>query len=218
MRTQPAYEFLLNGLLTVALVHVLPFQTDKDKTMATTSRPSLHVRESSPSPHSHDIPEGVLLDGPVDPQAVNMIADLTSPSIPELNEGETGSTLPWWKRPSPAWLLYGTLIGAMAMSSTIAPRVEVYIKLACQEIRPEYNSHPLLSPDGERGGVIGWPSYIGTVTVPRPSAKCQADPEVQAAVASLGATITTIMGILSALTAGWWGRVCPFHYQSKSFH
>ncbi len=52
---------------------------------------------------------------------------------------------------------------------------------------------------------IDWP--IGAVTIPRPSEKCQADPGVQKAVATLGATITTVMGVVSCFTAGYWGQV-----------
>lgn len=39
-----------------------------------------------------------------------------------------------------------------------------------------------------------------------PSARCQADPAVQAGAARLQTMMTTIMGLLSALTTGWWGH------------
>lgn len=54
---------------------------------------------------------------------------------------------------------------------------------------------------------IDWPTRFGAVTIPRPSEKCQADPGVQKAVATLGAAITTVMGVLSCFTAGYWGQV-----------
>jgi L-cystine uptake protein TcyP (sodium:dicarboxylate symporter family) len=55
--------------------------------------------------------------------------------------------------------------------------------------------------------VIAWPTRFGAVTIPRPSERCQADPGVQKAVATLGATVTTVMGVLSCFTAGYWGQV-----------
>ena len=52
-----------------------------------------------------------------------------------------------------------------------------------------------------------WPTRFGAVTIPRPSERCQADSDVQKAVATLGATISTVMGALSCFTAGYWGEV-----------
>lgn len=54
---------------------------------------------------------------------------------------------------------------------------------------------------------IDWPTPFRAVTIPRPSERCQADPGVQKAVATLGATITTVMGVVSCFTAGYWGQV-----------
>lgn len=54
---------------------------------------------------------------------------------------------------------------------------------------------------------IDWPTRFGVVTIPRPSERCQADSGVQKAVATLGATVTTVMGVLSCFTAGYWGQV-----------
>ena len=66
------------------------------------------------------------------------------------------SKLPWWKRPSPWWwahcivwksplfhkvharLLVVTPFTALAGSSTITPRIEMYTTLACSILRPEY--------------------------------------------------------------------------------
>ena len=52
-----------------------------------------------------------------------------------------------------------------------------------------------------------WSTRFGAVTIPRPSEECQADSDVQKAVATLGATISTVMGVLSCFTAGFWGQV-----------
>jgi len=54
---------------------------------------------------------------------------------------------------------------------------------------------------------IDYPTRFDTVTIPRPSEKCQADAGVHKAVATLGAAVTTVMGIFSCFTAGYWGQV-----------
>lgn len=50
-------------------------------------------------------------------------------------------------------------------------------------------------------------TLFGAATIPRPSERCQADADVQKTVATLGATISTVMGALSCFTAGYWGQV-----------
>lgn len=94
---------------------------------------------------------GVLPDGTGEVNALNIAPDLLE-SNEELTTGVKPSALPWYKRPAPAWyaigsmylcfilfrthitprLLFGTFLGAVAMTGTVAPRVEIYIKLACQ--------------------------------------------------------------------------------------
>ncbi|KZT56416.1 MFS general substrate transporter [Calocera cornea HHB12733] len=55
---------------------------------------------------------------------------------------------PWYKRPSPWWLIPTLLVSSTLSSMTMAPKVEVYNKLVCREHRPEYSSHdpPILMP------------------------------------------------------------------------
>ncbi|CAG7846393.1 SubName: Full=Uncharacterized protein {ECO:0000313/EMBL:CCA73304.1} [Serendipita indica DSM 11827] len=137
-----------------------------------------------------------------DPDAYNFVHG-ASESTPVVSALSGDASVPWYRRPSPAWVLVGTFLAAIALSSTIAPRVELFVKLACQEIHPDYEPMRVYHP---AGGVMDWPSSIGTVTIPRPSAKCQSDPAVQQAAARLGATLTTIMGSISCVTAGWWGK------------
>lgn len=48
-----------------------------------------------------------------------------------------------------------------------------------------------------------------------PSPRCVSDPEVQASAARLQTIITTTMGLLSALTTGWWGRFSERHGRTK---
>ncbi|KAH0585168.1 hypothetical protein H2248_008424 [Termitomyces sp. 'cryptogamus'] len=48
-----------------------------------------------------------------------------------------------------------------------------------------------------------------------PSNKCLSDPAVQAGAARLQTMITTTMGLLSALTTGWWGHFGERHGRTK---
>lgn len=48
-----------------------------------------------------------------------------------------------------------------------------------------------------------------------PSARCLADPAVQAGAARLQTIMTTTMGLLSALTTGWWGHFGERHGRTK---
>ncbi|KAG8734089.1 hypothetical protein FRC11_012239 [Ceratobasidium sp. 423] len=129
-----------------------------------------------------------------------------------------GPHRPWHKLPSPIWLLPLTVIGAMLMAATIAPRQELFIKLACNELRPEY---VLLPPPslGILGGDIPHdpqtPIYVPppsppnkpAINIPGPNKRCTSDPAVQAASAELQTAMTTSMGVLSCLTTGSWSQL-----------
>ncbi|KDQ17926.1 hypothetical protein BOTBODRAFT_29237 [Botryobasidium botryosum FD-172 SS1] len=113
----------------------------------------------------------------------------------ELHSQHPGSQdKPWHKVPSPWWLLSTIAIAAMFASSVIAPQTEFQISLACAELRPEYSAL-------RDGSIFMRPGHSG------PSAECKADPAVQEAVATLSTIMTTIYGILSCLTTGWWGKL-----------
>ncbi|KAJ3573787.1 hypothetical protein NP233_g2219 [Leucocoprinus birnbaumii] len=80
------------------------------------------------------------------------------------------------------------------MSSTLAPKVEVYTILACRILRPDIYYDKSF-------GIADLPF----IREPTRTQLCAADPVVQAAVAKFAAAMTTSMGILSCLTTGWWG-------------
>ncbi|KAG1827151.1 major facilitator superfamily domain-containing protein [Suillus subaureus] len=44
--------------------------------------------------------------------------------------------LPWWKRPSPYWLVFATPLASIGFSAVIGPRVEMYTVLACRVHAP----------------------------------------------------------------------------------
>lgn len=114
---------------------------------------------------------------------------------------------------------------------TLAPRVEIYTQLSCRDVyghRPtlsnttsiEEQTHILpayVAPENQ----IYNPTSFNTPTLTASidshtrdneealhlsSARCISDPEVQSATARLQMLMTTIMGVLSALSTGWWGN------------
>lgn len=149
---------------------------------------------------------------------------------------------PWWKRPSPYWIVFGAPINGIGFSAAFAPRVEVYTSLACRVHKPQffpdgppgsfflpldYDSSPSLqtepatfSPtktDGDQSPFLFVPYSAPYASGsrfeedPNTRKKCTTDPDVQAAVASLLATLVTTTGILSCLVTGWWGMFCDRH-------
>ncbi|KAI6164540.1 MFS general substrate transporter [Pisolithus thermaeus] len=114
---------------------------------------------------------------------------------------------PWWKRPSPYWIIFFAPISSIGYSAAFAPRVEVYTLLVCHVHKPGYFSNdPSFDVTTYMTGTRGVPN-INIDTRER----CAADPEVQAIVAKLSATLVTTMGILSCLTTGWWGAFSDRH-------
>ena len=141
---------------------------------------------------------------------------------------------------------------------TLAPRLEVYTQLACNNLygRHKWNHTQLehttsnfssdiahiplyasIDPLGphfhpyslipEPGTTV--PSYNDRLVVnndtdddddtedPRrvPSPRCVSDPAVQASAARLQTMMTTTMGLLSALTTGWWGHFSERHGRTR---
>ncbi|KAF9218282.1 MFS general substrate transporter [Gyrodon lividus] len=96
-------------------------------------------------------------DGSVDEQVVDHqeeytllgTNDIDSPVTEEQEDEDhaeeiaSWKRLPWWKRPSPYWLVFGIPIGSIGYSATFAPRVDMYTSLACRTHRPEYISNDL---------------------------------------------------------------------------
>ncbi|KAF5358151.1 hypothetical protein D9756_001317 [Leucocoprinus leucothites] len=119
---------------------------------------------------------------------------LTGEEWSDEDEREKMRNLPWWKRPTPWWLICALPFTAIAMASTLAPRIEVYTILACRLLRPDiYHDESLSVLD------------LTSTLAPTRGQLCAADPVVQAAVAKFAAAMSTSMGVLSCLTTGWWG-------------
>ncbi|KAG1782638.1 major facilitator superfamily domain-containing protein [Suillus placidus] len=126
--------------------------------------------------------------------------------------------LPWWKRPSPYWLVFATPLASMGFSAVIGPRVEMYTVLACRVHAPELQYEPndmrhLAQPHSMALSMnTARTLHDGLNTGPQQSHvpdrdRCASDPVVQAAVAQLSAVLNTTMGILSCLTTAWWGSL-----------
>ncbi|KAF8236196.1 hypothetical protein L208DRAFT_1252513 [Tricholoma matsutake] len=71
----------------------------------------------------------------------------------DAEEAAARRRLPWWKRPSPWWLLSIVPLSAIATSACIAPRIEVYTLLACSVHKPEVFEKTL-----RLGGYAGFPT------------------------------------------------------------
>ncbi|KAF9265616.1 MFS general substrate transporter [Marasmius fiardii PR-910] len=112
---------------------------------------------------------------------------------PDDPEEEQRKLLPWWRKPSPLWLIILLPFTGMAMATTIAPRVEIYTTLICRERRPD------IFPEA------------GFASMDDHSRVCFSDPVVSAAVAKLAATMTMITGVLSCLTTAWWAAFSDRH-------
>ncbi|KAH7099879.1 MFS general substrate transporter [Auriculariales sp. MPI-PUGE-AT-0066] len=130
---------------------------------------------------------------------------------------------PWWKRPSPWWILGAMPLSSIAMATTIAPRVQIYTRLACMAHRPEYMSETT-QLTAHIGSLASWnvpsTSYNRTSSFPSSGTtnavsfilpEADRDPANQPAKvpsrASLIAIMTTTLGILSCVTTAWWGQL-----------
>ncbi|KAG8961806.1 hypothetical protein FRC05_005788 [Tulasnella sp. 425] len=142
-----------------------------------------------------------------------------------------------FSRPTP-WLVFPiTMMSAFIFAATMAPRAEIYIKLACAYHRPEYLETPIIRPPSAPAIInlallpasyhhIPRDAYFGAeslfsremnldftpptrpaINIPSGKTKCNSDSVVLAAVAKLTTVTTLIVGILTCLTTGWWGQL-----------
>jgi hypothetical protein len=106
------------------------------------------------------MPENALFgDGAVDSETAELLGDFLTPQheqdetlieeeLPQEDSIESQrQQLPWWKRPSPLWLLAFSPFSTIAMSATIAPKIEIYTLLACSVHKPDIFRDSRLSTD-----------------------------------------------------------------------
>ncbi|KAF8163650.1 major facilitator superfamily domain-containing protein [Crassisporium funariophilum] len=117
--------------------------------------PSKHYSRTSSSPGPYvPQPESLILpDGAVGEEATELLQEFVHPHHygPEETLVDSDSStesiddeihdkthnLPWWKRPSPWWLLGIMPFTSIAMAVTIAPRIEIYTMIACSVHKPD---------------------------------------------------------------------------------
>ncbi|GAA5958654.1 hypothetical protein JCM3765_006709 [Sporobolomyces pararoseus] len=75
-----------------------------------------------------------------------------------------GELLPWYKRPSPIWLLPGTFLMSISMGLTFAPKLEIYTQLICRSMDPLKSKVTLPPPVLEKSSS----SSLTTTTSPPP--------------------------------------------------
>ncbi|KAK7020467.1 MFS domain-containing protein [Favolaschia claudopus] len=207
-----------------------------------TSRSSSHVSARHNPSRSVSYSQSVLPDGPVDEETVELLGELVNPHheqeetlVDEEDEFSKAERerkrLPWWRRPSPLWLLCLTPLSTICSAATLAPKIEIYNLLACSVHKPEIFRHRHFLPSFNAPSE---PSELDETTYPPsfdialntnssifslmsdlPTKECSSDPTVIAAVAKLTATLTTSMGVLGCLTTGFWGAFSDRYGRSR---
>jgi len=104
-----------------------------------------------------------------------------------------GKKLPWYRQPSP-WYIIGTLFCfALSMGLLAAPKIELFTQAICQQINSDTEaSHS--------------PLELPTLLLKTP-AECRHSPAVQRRLSELNLSISLTMGILCTLTTTFWGAL-----------
>ncbi|QRW14710.1 major facilitator superfamily transporter [Ceratobasidium sp. AG-Ba] len=122
------------------------------------------------------------------------------------------------RKASPWWLLPIVTITALLYAATIAPRTELLVKLACNELHPDWDLASNATT-GQHNTTADSSSRItrrlpvllqfvhrsasnkrSNIDIPGTNIMCSDDVDVQKAVAKLNTAISTTSGILSVLT------------------
>ncbi|QRW18375.1 major facilitator superfamily transporter [Rhizoctonia solani] len=158
---------------------------------------------------------------------------------PLLAKSRRERSRPWYRQAAPRLLVPFALASALCRGMTLAPRVEVFTQIACDELRIEPDRAYELASSSHHAFPIGLDIPISLGTLPRtldpvhltsvlhltgnhshataiPSSPlfsdaCRLDPDVQQGAAKLQTLIMTLSGILSALTSGFWGQFGDKH-------
>jgi hypothetical protein len=139
---------------------------------------------------------------------------------PLLGNGTSQPVKKPFHRARPLWLVPFVVVASLTRGMTMAPRIEVYTQLACVSIHPLNEYQDIINLPGtvslsnslyEDAMFTESPSAI---LVPQNDAhptrpfqyQCLTDPAVQKEAARIQTVFTTTMGLLSALSTGWWGH------------
>ncbi|KAH9941328.1 MFS general substrate transporter [Amylocystis lapponica] len=130
------------------------------------------------------------------------------------------------------------LFASIVRGMTLGPRVEIFTQLSCNAIYGhDVYDHTTIGADSIFSSINHIPLHIDPsgphlsrlhFNIPGddddddepdprelPSKRCLQDAAVQAGAARLQTTMTFTMGVLSALTTGWWGHFGELHGRTK---
>ncbi|KAG8734092.1 hypothetical protein FRC11_012242 [Ceratobasidium sp. 423] len=127
---------------------------------------------------------------------------------------------------SPWWLIPIVSITALLYAGTIAPRTELLVKLACNNLHPGWDLVSNSTVEQFNGTTIKSSSHPrdfserlhfverfeslqkrSQITTPGTSPMCSDDDAVQKEVAKLNTAISLTSGVLSVFTTGWWTQL-----------
>jgi hypothetical protein len=107
---------------------------------------------------------------------------------------------------------------------TLAPRVQVFTQLSCNQLYHDhsYNTFPIYNSSqfatlyvdhihSDPATPYYLPSFDSSVPPSPPQNTCSSDPAVQSRTARFQTIMVTTMGLMSALTTGWWGHFSERH-------
>ncbi|KIJ51095.1 hypothetical protein M422DRAFT_44287 [Sphaerobolus stellatus SS14] len=143
-------------------------------------------------------------------------------------------------RARPLWLVPIALTATLNRGMGLAPRTEVFVQLACESLwnsRHHTSSsqfHPVLAYHNvtssyldkstlplllhESSDIFHFPP-VNVLPIENNSKEkpinCETDNEVQSIAARMSSFMATTVGILSALTTGWWGQFGDRHGRTK---
>ncbi|KIY43476.1 MFS general substrate transporter [Fistulina hepatica ATCC 64428] len=146
-------------------------------------------------------------DGPVGEEVVELLNNYSDADNPTGDQDSNSKDpRPWFRRPA-AWMLVILPMPSIGTAATTAPRVEIYTILACNQLHPDIFRHTYDDIETDQDLVSGLADGASQV--------CNTDPAVQAAVAKISTAMALAMGILSCITAGWWGSYSDRHGRLK---
>ncbi|KZV91289.1 MFS general substrate transporter [Exidia glandulosa HHB12029] len=126
-----------------------------------------------------------------------------------------------WKRPSVYWVLPLAALRLLVEAMQAAPIIEIFTRMACQVHRPDLGIGHVRYPDWRddplpQPAPVTWfrvqtlpvidLTFDNSTTPPTRGDECAKDPVVQQAVASIITVLGTIAGLLTTVTAAWWGQ------------